>query len=82
MAGYADMAALNKSSGKVATFAVRIVGARASEYTFTSKRDTKPVTQHKSMTLTARAGMHARAPGFSQFAMHAPPGLSPRPPTS
>ena len=47
MTGYADMTALNKSSGKVATFAVRVVGARASEYTFTSKRDTKPVTQHK-----------------------------------
>ena len=47
MAGYADMTALNKSSGKVATFAVRVVGARTSEYTFTSKRDTKPVTQHK-----------------------------------
>ena len=44
---YADMAALNKSSGKVATFAVRIVGAKASEYTFTSKRDSKPITQHK-----------------------------------
>ena len=47
MAGYADMTALNKSSGKVATFAVRVVGAKTSEYTFTSKRDTKPVTQHK-----------------------------------
>ena len=47
MASYADMTALNKSSGKVATFAVRIVGAKASEYTFTSKRDTKAVTQHK-----------------------------------
>ena len=47
MTGYADMTALNKSSGKVATFAVRVVGAKVSEYTFTSKRDTKPVTQHK-----------------------------------
>ena len=47
MVGYADMTALNKSSGKVATFAVRVVGAETSEYTYTSKRDTKPVTQHK-----------------------------------
>ena len=47
MVGYADMTALNKSSGKVATFAVRVVGAKTSEYTFTPKRDTKPVTQHK-----------------------------------
>ena len=47
MAGYADMTALNKSSGKVATFAVRVVGGKTSEYTFTPKRDTKPVTQHK-----------------------------------
>ena len=47
MDGYADMAALSKSSGKLATFAVRIVGAKTGEYTFTSKRDTKPVTQHK-----------------------------------
>ena len=47
MVGYADMAALNKSSSKIATFAVRIVGAKIGEYTFTSKRDTKPVVQHK-----------------------------------
>ena len=45
MDGYADMAALNKSSSKIATFAVRIVGAKIGEYTFTSKRDTKPVVQ-------------------------------------
>ena len=31
----------------MATFAVRVVGAKTSEYTFTPKRDTKPVTQHK-----------------------------------
>ena len=47
MASYADMAVLNKSSGKVATFAVRIVGAKASEYTFTSKRNTSSIMQHK-----------------------------------
>ena len=47
MAAYADMSVLNKSSGKVATFAVRIVGAKTSEYTFTSKRGSKSVTQHK-----------------------------------
>merc|ERR1711873_368996 len=59
MDGYADMAALNKSSSKIATFAVRIVGAKIGEYTFTSKRDTKPVVQHKFEAWLV--GMNAQA---------------------
>ena len=47
MTSFTDLSALNKSSAKVATFAVKIVGAKASEYTFTSKRDNKQVTAHK-----------------------------------
>ena len=59
MDGYADMAALNKSSSKIATFAVRIVGAKIGEYTFTSKRDTKLVVQHKFEAWLV--GMNAQA---------------------
>ena len=47
MASYANISALNKASGRVATFAVRVVGAKSSEYTFNSKRNSQPVTQHK-----------------------------------
>ena len=47
MTSFTDLGALNKSSAKVATFAVRVVGAKASDYTFTSKRDNKQVTAHK-----------------------------------
>jgi hypothetical protein len=64
MAGYADIAALNKSSGKVATFAVRFVRVKASEYTFTSKRDTKPVTQHKLEAWLVGTNAHAYCVGF------------------
>ena len=59
MDGYADMAALNKSSSKIATFAVRIVGAKIGEYTFTSKRDSRPVVQHKFEAWLV--GMNAQA---------------------
>ena len=64
MAGYADIAALNKSSGKVATFAVRFVRVKTSEYTFTSKRDTKPVTQHKLEAWLVGTNAHAYCVGF------------------
>ena len=46
MTNFADLGALNKSSARVATFVVRVVGAKASEYTFTSKRDNKDVKAH------------------------------------
>ena len=59
MDGYADMAALNKSSSKIATFAVRMVGAKIGEYTFTSKRDSRPVVQHKFEAWLV--GMNAQA---------------------
>ena len=44
---YADLRALNKSSSKVATFAVRVVGGKTVEYTFKSKRSDKDITQNK-----------------------------------
>ena len=39
MAGLVDLSALSKSSVKVAAFGVKLVGGRASTYSYTSKRD-------------------------------------------
>ena len=39
VAGIVDLGALNKSSAKVASFAVRAVNGRISQYTYASKRD-------------------------------------------
>jgi len=47
MTSFTDLGALNKSSGKVATFAVRVVGAKVTMYTFTSKRNNSQVTAEK-----------------------------------
>ena len=39
--------ALNKSSGRFATFAVRLCGGRVVEYTYKNKKDNQMVTAHK-----------------------------------
>jgi hypothetical protein len=47
MANFVDLSALNKSSAKVATFAVKLAGARVNQYTYVSKKDAKTVTANK-----------------------------------
>ena len=47
MAGLADLGALNKSSSRVAKLAVKLIGGRVSQYTYTSKRDGIEVTSNK-----------------------------------
>ena len=47
MAALQPLQALNKSSARVATFAVRPCGGRVARYTYTSKKDQRAVTAHK-----------------------------------
>ena len=47
MAALQPLQALNKSSARVATFAVRPCGGRVVRYTYTSKKDQRAVTAHK-----------------------------------
>ncbi len=42
-----DLSALNKSSAKLASYAVRLAGGRVNQYTYTSKKDNACVTQNK-----------------------------------
>ncbi len=47
MAKLMDSNVLNKSVDKVATFVVKVVGVRVSQYTYPSEKDTTTVTAHK-----------------------------------
>ena len=47
MAALQPLQALNKSSARVATFAVRPCGGKVVRYAYTSKRDQRAVTAHK-----------------------------------
>ena len=47
MAALQPLQVLNKSSARVATFAVRPCGGRVVQYTYTSKRDQREVTAYK-----------------------------------
>ena len=42
-----DLAVLNKSSAKLATFAVALQGGRVFEYSYTQKKDNKRITAHR-----------------------------------
>ena len=47
MPKFVDLGAMNKSSAKVATFAVRVHGSQMTEYTYTSKKGGNPVKAQK-----------------------------------
>ena len=47
MAALQPLQALNKSSGRLASFGVRAYGGTQVSYTYVSKRDQKSVTAHK-----------------------------------
>ena len=61
---YTSLRALNKSSGRLATFAVRLCDGRVDSYTYRSKHDGREMTGHKFEVFLVGTDAHDYCVGY------------------